>query len=46
MANSSGEAFLLTTMLYKTANDSSILDPEKKKWEGNAAINLEGMVVK
>ena len=45
MAEKSGKGFILTTKLYKNANDAALLAPEKWKPEGKSAEQPEGMAV-
>ena len=42
MVNKSGKGFLLTTKFYKSKNYVAPLTPEKRKPEGNVAIQPEG----
>ena len=46
MAYKAGEGFLLTTKLYKSANCTSLLAPEKQKLKGKAVLQLERKSVK
>ena len=41
MVNNGGEGFLLTTKFCKSANDTAILVPNKRKIEGNVSIQPE-----
>ena len=45
MSNKSGEGFLLTTKLYKSAYNAILLVPDKWKSEGKAYIQPEGKVI-
>ena len=43
MVNKAEEGFLQTTNFNKSANDADLLDPQKRKPEGKAAIQLRGV---
>ena len=46
MANKSGKGFLLNTGFYKSAKNAAILVPDRRKQEGEAAIQPEGTAAK
>ena len=46
MANKVGVGFLLTTKFYKSANNTNVLDPVKRKPEGKGSIQPEGTAIK
>ena len=43
MVNKAEEGFLQTTNFNKSANDADLLDPQKRKPEGKAAIQPGGV---
>ena len=46
MSNKSGEGFLLTSKLYKSANNAAILDPKNQKMKGDAYVHPEQTAIK
>ena len=46
MANHGSEGFILTTNIYKSANNSALLAPNKWKPEVKASVQAEGTSVK
>ena len=46
IVNKSGKEFILTTKFHKSTNDTTLLEPNKRKTEDKTDLQLEGTAVK